>query len=300
MVNVLANYSEFKDKVIEAVKKEVGSGFSVSSECVTKCNGVKMDAVTIRKDNCNIGSVVYLNGYFDEYTDGKSLDKIVAEIVKVGQSEDEHKLAIDKVASDFLCYEKVKNNITFRVLSYEMNKEYLKDAAYVRRLDLALVFQIELAKDEVSVGTVVIRDNHMKEWGVDLETIYLQAFANVSKQEYLFRPITDVIGDMLDMTPAPQVDAKMWVLSNKSSVFGACVMFYPGVLKKCAEKMGLEKVYILPSSIHEVLLITTELAVTELRELVQSVNSTAVSAQEVLSQNVYVYDTNEGQLLISE
>ena len=56
-----------------------------------------------------------------------------------------------------------------------------------------------------------------------------------------------------------------------------------------------EKVAILPSSIHEVLLIPWDSSedIGYLRDMVTEINTTQVQLEEVLSNNVYIYDGNE-------
>lgn len=62
-------------------------------------------------------------------------------------------------------------------------------------------------------------------------------------------------------------------------------------LKKIAEKLG-ERFYILPSSVHELILIKDDgiCELEHLKDMVHAVNRTAVMPEEVLSDNVYVYD----------
>ena len=71
---------------------------------------------------------------------------------------------------------------------------------------------------------------------------------------------------------------------------GAGTILYDGVLKRFAEKAGCD-IYILPSSLHEVLLVpgTMKISVDDLKEMVKDVNRTVVSAEDFLSDNVYVY-----------
>ena len=71
-------------------------------------------------------------------------------------------------------------------------------------------------------------------------------------------------------------------------------MVYDGVIEMFAEEMG-EDIYILPSSIHEVILVPASkaLAALELRSMVQEINSTQIPEEEILSNHVYKFSVEE-------
>ena len=79
------------------------------------------------------------------------------------------------------------------------------------------------------------------------------------------------------------------VLTNNNSQLGAAVILYDGVLKDIAKG---EDLVILPSSIHEVLILKAKQndSPAELKAMVQDVNATQVALEERLSDNVYKYN----------
>ena len=84
------------------------------------------------------------------------------------------------------------------------------------------------------------------------------------------------------------------VLSNVQRVQGASCMLYPGLLKQLAGKEE-NSFYILPSSIHEVILLTDRRMETpeQLKEMIAEVNRTQVAPEEVLSDSLYYYDSRK-------
>ena len=62
------------------------------------------------------------------------------------------------------------------------------------------------------------------------------------------------------------------------------------------DRLDTDKFYILPSSVHEVIIVSPQIAmnIEALREMVNSVNATEVSPDEVLSYNVYEYSRKNG------
>ena len=90
----------------------------------------------------------------------------------------------------------------------------------------------------------------------------------------------------------------MYVLSNSSKVFGAASILYPDVLKNFAEKLDRD-LYILPSSVHEVILLPkrSETEWETLQEMVKEVNATQLEEVEILSDSVYSYTKKDDCLL---
>ena len=103
----------------------------------------------------------------------------------------------------------------------------------------------------------------------------------------------EVIGDLMGITDDPIVDeapAKLYVLSNETLQFGAAALFYPGVIEKIGKNIP-EGFYILPSSIHEVLILPKNQGEKAMLEtMVQEINATQVAPDEVLSDFVSEYD----------
>ena len=86
-------------------------------------------------------------------------------------------------------------------------------------------------------------------------------------------------------------EVPMRILSNRKRVQGAACILYPDVLEQLSAQAG-GNLYILPSSIHEVILLADgggeepEL----LKEMIFDVNRTQVEPEEILSDSLYYYD----------
>ena len=75
-------------------------------------------------------------------------------------------------------------------------------------------------------------------------------------------------------------------------MFGAVNMIYEEYLKKLY-KMFKGSFFILPSSVHEVILVPEwQMEAEELKKMVVEVNENELDYMEVLSDNVYHYDGN--------
>ena len=94
-------------------------------------------------------------------------------------------------------------------------------------------------------------------------------------------------------------EADMYVISNETRINGAVSMLYETELHELAEKLGSD-LYILPSSIHEVIAVSaTGGDPEELAQMVEDVNMGQVEIGERLSNQVYHYDKNLRQLTLA-
>ena len=93
----------------------------------------------------------------------------------------------------------------------------------------------------------------------------------------------------------------MYVLSNKDKVFGASVMIYTKYLKSLADFVRND-LYVLPSSIHELIAIPAaeHIDTRDLLAMVREVNETEVSDADYLNDNVYVYRRATDTIEIAE
>ena len=90
---------------------------------------------------------------------------------------------------------------------------------------------------------------------------------------------------------------RMFVLSNQYRHFGAACILYNRVLEDIGNQLN-ENFYILPSSIHEVIILPEGFSPCEedLNEMIIDINQTQVSEEEILSNHAYYYDRTERKL----
>ena len=103
--------------------------------------------------------------------------------------------------------------------------------------------------------------------------------------------IESMADEMLEQMLDCREQVPMYVLTNDVKYYGAACILYDGVLKEFAESAGRD-LYILPSSVHEVILLPDMgyEDVDMLKKMVCEVNDTQLSPDEVLSDTIYHYD----------
>lgn len=193
-------------------------------------------------------------------------------------------------------YEKVKERICFKLIHYKRNESLLHGIPHFAYLNLAVVFYYAYEGKELGKGTILVRNSHMKSWGVTREELYQAAKENTRR---IFPPELVNMEDLIQrMTEREEVEElfPMFVLTNTCKQFGAVCILYKEQLEQVAAKMK-KNLYLLPSSVHEMILLPDcgERPET-LRRMVEEVNETQVAEEEILSDSVYYYDRMVGQV----
>ena len=97
----------------------------------------------------------------------------------------------------------------------------------------------------------------------------------------------------------------MYILGNKFGINGASVIAYPDCLKNVSEKMegiyGNGDFYVLPSSIHEVIVLSSQTTFSEghMLDVIREANSKMSNGRDILSHSLYFYKKDTGRLEIA-
>lgn len=180
----------------------------------------------------------------------------------------------------------------------------LDSVPHQRIEDLAVIYRSMVYKSNEQVGSVLINNGLLKEWGIDKETLHERALKNMNR---LFTPeFYSLESEILNLmgVPYPEIEKVqdengMFVLTNSQEYYGASYLCCPDVLKLVSEEMDGDFL-ILPSSVNEIIILKESLTadISELQELVKLVNQTTVEETEYLSDNVYRYDSQNQTLSI--
>ena len=305
----MMSFEEFKEILREEVASNVDADVTIVT--VPKNNGVKLDALSVKTKASNIAPIIYLDSYYKDYNNGRSIESIVDSITTICNRESGINSELINLFTD---YSIMKDYIQTKLINRERNAELLKSVPYIEFLDLAMVCMVNIALgNENGEGTVLITKQHMKAWGVSEEEIFNVAKSNsIKNNPAILKSMNDVIKDMyisniLEEKEEDELcamidsaDSFLYVLTNTSKHNGAVAITYENVLKEFANEKNCN-LYILPSSIHEVIIVPEEddVNAAQLKEMVQSVNQTELQEMEILSDNVYYYDREMNKITIA-
>ena len=290
---------ETMEEFAEAVRAEFEKRIekSVIVQKLNKNNGIVLYGLTVLEDEINISATIYLEPYYEVYED-TGMEYILDRLERVyEENKPEQSFDISKI----LDYESIKENLRAKLINYELNREFLKEVPHRRFLDLAIVAYISLEMEEEIEGnaTITVKNNLQQTWKVDTEELIDTALENIR-------------GDVVAANMSEYVDMSLfgdtenlfdiYVITNRLKLHGAVAMLQKDRLKQFSEELKKETLTILPSSIHECLIINAEdedKDTDELKEMVKEVNETVVSDQDILSNNVYIYNRTTDKITIA-
>lgn len=293
--------NEFVRKVCSAMEKKLGPGYRIEVKEIRKNNGVLLHGLLIMSDGQNIAPTIYLDSFWEAYEGGTSFAAVVGKLLAIYR-EDAPKEPVD--LEFFRSYEAVKDRICYRLVGRKGNEALLEDVPHIEFLDMAVCFYYAYCSQTLGEGIISVHNTHMKMWDAGTADLFRLAWDNTPM---LFPWECSTMDEILDgkkggassVSDAAAGVASMKVLSNARRLHGAVCILYPQVLEKIAAAAG-RSLYIIPSSIHEVILLEDRGKNTgdALRRMIAEVNRTQVPPEEVLSDNLYYYDLDEKKIKI--
>lgn len=268
----------------------LGNSYEVMIKEVVKNNGIVLTGILAKNDSSNIFPTIYINQYFDDEMTVDEIEYLAMKLSKKLVMDDSIDLDI---IDDFTNYEMAKSRIAFKLINAEKNKELLLDIPHRRFHNLAVCYYY-LAKEDADRGSafVLIRDNHIKMWGVEEKDLYNIAYKNtIELLSFSCVDIMDMVRNLSGIRLYEDIKVNMYVLTGKSKLNGAAAMLYNEYMKEVSEMIG-GSFYILPSSIHEIIILSEEYVQSEkeLLYMVSQINRTEVEDELVLADSVYYYD----------
>ena len=184
-------------------------------------------------------------------------------------------------------YEQARSQMFVELIPKNGNEELLANVPHREMEDLAAIVRVDLGNANEMHATAFVTNALAEQYGISGEQLLKEAIENATHSyPAMLDSLSNVLG-IPEMADGPQ----LYVASVEGSYMGAGVLTYPGFLDQAAERLGGD-FFVLPSSIHEVLLMKddgTQL-VSDLEQIVRSVNKNEVIPQERLSDHVYRYD----------
>ena len=275
----------------------------------TKNNGVVLTGLNVHIPGENISPVIYMNDFYDEIRKGEPIDETMERIAScIEHCRHDAMLNLKVGLHDIDTF---KDRVTPMLINAKANREMLQTMPHVLVEDLAMIFKVDMSlPGGDSRGTMKVKNEMLENWGITKEELHAKAISNVQTYDNLvLMPMSEMVFELSSGVEAntnllenPQMisdyeSEMMFVLTNESRHHGTSALVCPEVMNKINELMP-NGFYILPSSIHETLIVSKECGMggKELGQVVREVNRDMVSREEVLSDRVYEYDKDLGKI----
>lgn len=261
---------------VEEVRKQVEEALGnkeVTVREADKGNGVIYTGLSIRSMGSNIAPTIY-------FDDDRSIEDTVETILN---TYEQNKIDHFDIAF-FREYENIKKKLAVMLTSKPIKGLAKRKAPNFDDLYMHAYVVID-GLPTGGVGNIKVKDEHLKIWGITNEQLFKDAlksapFVMPAKRESLIQTLIDMGTPQFMM---PDGGDYIEVLSNKKSVLGAAAILYSKVK---------ENTYMIPSSVHEVLLVdgNSQTAEMDLNAMIDDVNRNVLAPEEYLSNHAYRYN----------
>lgn len=292
-------YEKFKEQFVEDLKERLEAGgekFSVDLNAVQKMNQ-NYEAVTVKPEDAIIGVNLNMTEIYERYDRGMSYDTLVREVAEKADRalHDRPDFNLEALQD----YDQMKEKLSMEVVSSERNADFLEKVPHKNMEDMAVVYRFVLDSDSEGRGSILVTNQLMDNYGITAEQLHEDAlkYAPVMRPaviQTMAETLLEMMGpeakDMIPVLP----DDPLFVATVPDKIQGAGVLAYQDFMEQAAERVGGD-FFILPSSIHEILLVRDDgtFDINHLEEMVKQVNETEVAPEDLLTDSVYHYDSKE-------
>ena len=295
----MMDFKEFTEKVKKGLEELADENTEVVVEERLKNNGLKLTGISMLQKGETVSPVVYLEPHYQRYMDGDCMIteavEDVAELLKdYSQTAD-----IEAEVEGFENWNRIRPRVFAKLINAEMNRELLQRVPHRMFMDLAVVYYVKVKEFMGGgAGTILASNQHLQIWGVDENGMYETALANMEDEGVSIQGMDEILGEMKN-SPVQEL-CGMYVLTNRSKLFGASELLRLDTLREIAGKLQ-DNLMILPSSLHEVIILPEKEAPPEREaaEMVKAVNDSELAPDEILSDHVYRFDRGREEIYIA-
>ena len=287
------------------------------------CNkiGVKFEEKEVKKNNGMIKKGLVLDfGTEDNpnnlrptiYEDMiEQIDEIKAYTQIMKCKEEANKSTVD--LSDLMSNSDwVRTRLRVAIRNREMNnfdEDTVRTVCHKPFDDLEEYYYINLTDDDMKklgcsaewegLASMKINTHLMKAYGYKKEWIRANARNNTRKLikiEPMSAVLTELMGVPFDeeIPLYDEINDTLWIATVEDNHLGAAALLYDDILKAFATEHNMEVFAVIPSSIHEVLIVKVKSfdEMKNINKMIKEVNETHVAENEILGNNAYLI-TNE-------
>ncbi|MDE6906066.1 MAG: hypothetical protein K2P76_14235 [Lachnospiraceae bacterium] len=213
-------------------------------------------------------------------------------------------------ADELLDFKKAKERISYSLVNYVKNANWLCNVPHWKFLDLAIVYQTISFIGPIGIHTLLVDNGQMNDWNITEPVLYRLAKKNMPT---LLPMQIDCIDDVIDKLEEQcevsesdrkemreklgMLDVPMYMITNTYQTYGAACILYDNALRAFSMEQECS-LFLLPTSIHEMMVIPDKgiVKVDDLKQMMKDVNMSLKAEEKVLflSESVYLYSESNG------
>ncbi len=282
-------YQEFLDVFLPLVQTKLPPEMKTAYHRVRKNNDVELVGLCLTEGRNGVASpLLYMENFYEEREKGADLLELAEAAAKVLTEDVPPSVA--KIGQ--YRKEDIESRVVFRPYGTGGENKLLSTLLHRRFLDFAVGYAILLDDDKNVRAYLPLTNNMAKEFHLFEEEIF--RIAKENSKRFLGESLRGMDEYFLTDTGEEPV---FYVLTNRNGYFGAAAILYSEKVPELSEKLGKD-LYLIPSSIHE-LLVKPKNETDETEELlriVRTVNREELQKEDVLSDAVYIYRRESGQI----
>jgi len=284
--------------IAKRINEELGINVNVENVTVTKNNGVVLHGFNIRKDGEMVAPTIY-------YEEGWEEDKIV-DVVTKGYAECNKRNDTKKLQEHFTELFDDLNNIYSNVIPCVVSRSNAEDLdmrgiIHDSYFDMEIMYRIKIDDLNNTIGTTILSKPMVEHYDIDMNLIREHASKNL-RDSLVINTMKNTLVEMCERIgkdPSEFDDVSeetanyMYMISTQSTYYGASAIMLEDVLKDMHDRLGTDEIYIIPSSIHEVIVLPKvdedDEQTQYLKELINSINATEVAPEDRLTDSLYIH-----------
>lgn len=271
-------------KAVMTAMQNILEDYDIEEKDIVKMNDIISHGIIARRRGENAGPTVYLDDAFERGEDISITANTLADIVL---EADRNKPV--KTDSDIdLSFDAIRDKLTVRLVDIEKNRAYCEEHPH-REIGAGLAVVVE-----INVGSeysIVVTNDLAKDY--DLEKLFDTALANMMSMypPKMMSLESAIFGEGRNILEGDDADigGLYTLMIDGAHPYGASALAYEGIAERIRDLFG-SGYYILPSSLHEVVLLADVTADADsLKAMVGEANRSVVEPYDVLSDSVFYF-----------
>lgn len=303
-------YEDFLIEFVNLMKANLSKyGMEVSIVNKMRNNGILEKCIKVDIPGCNMSPSIGTLSLYEHYREFDDLVEMTQGLSEKIITDRNRKIDTMSVLSK----ENILNSTYLMVINAKSNQKLLSETPhyFIAEGELAVIPRLNINITDKS-GFIIIKNGMLPVLQMTGEEI-LRVGKNNMVEQNLFE-INSLLAETMHLMDEKGEDIsddfseffventpKTFVITNKDKKLGACCLACPEVIETAINKLGID-CYILPSSIHEVILVEKRGGSEDLeylRDCVKQVNRQSIPAAEILSDKVFVYNAKTKKIEIA-